>query len=66
MSVNFKLGYVGRDLMGRPMALSLIRIGLDIAVYARRVIAAAHRCGRRGGSVARRSSGRLSFSVMSM
>jgi len=31
-----KLGYIGLGLMGRPIALNLIKAGYDVAVYARR------------------------------
>ena len=34
--MHFKLGYIGLGLMGRPIALNLIRAGYSVAVFARR------------------------------
>jgi len=39
--MNERVGYIGLGLMGRPIALNLLRAGYSVAVYARRESAAA-------------------------
>jgi 2-hydroxy-3-oxopropionate reductase len=41
MTTAFKLGFIGLGVMGRPMALNLIKAGYAMTVYARRPEAAA-------------------------
>ncbi|HEV7819869.1 MAG TPA: NAD(P)-binding domain-containing protein, partial [Burkholderiales bacterium] len=36
MAAELKLGFIGLGVMGRPMALNLIRAGYGMTVYARR------------------------------